>query len=807
MLLYNRNAMQTTLPSSYRITFVAWLVVVIVAALGTLWVVQARASVVVTQRATDTSIHTVLPFIGAIEYENDDPAGRAFRWLPDAGELRIVDGSLRDVVVRLHAHTGRPAHIPTQLMLQVADEPLLVTSLAPGWRTLHILVPYRQWHDAYATMTYRVTGDVPTDRRLLGLAVDRVQIEATRLPAHGMAQWLFAMFVLGAFLPVSLRYPRAWWIVAVAVCACWVGQLTQPVAWTLSFPQYWSGVGWLLWGSALWGITSYRRTLLAPHVSLVLVLLALWLLRTEWVWLGATLLLVVWYGSRFDDQPAAPWSQGWVIGVLALAVAVGGLLRLLWLNELPQGMFRDEARHGGLAQLIIARQYMVYSPFANLPAGYFYLAALPISWFGPSAFAIRISAALIGVVTIPVAYWALHLWWGQRTALLTSVVLSTLLWHVGMSRIGFPASAGPLLTLLAIGMLWRALALPHSRWALMYAIGAGVATGAMMHGYHSSRLMPLVVLGMIVAAWYQHQWRWRSRALMIALWGLVALLVAAPMLWYAISEPYNYMKRIDSTSLSALALREGVPFGVAIVRNLVAYLGALFVAGDDNARHFYMGMPQLTIVEGSAFVVALAMFYWRRTVSLYWLAWYGGIATLPGLLSVDAPHALRTVESIVPIAIVVAYGLGQLLAFVRPRWQPALVVGVLVCTMFWSGMTYRQWQSDNRAYAEFDGQITRAITYVQQYYEAAQIHDAQWFVPQEWRDGDVGVYLLRGRLVGVVSADARTPSTASTQLMLLPADAPMPQGAEPLILPKTLAGRDDIMLWCIGKCDSVDWLH
>ena len=304
-----------------------------------------------------------------------------------------------------------------------------------------------------------------------------------------------------------------------------------------------------------------------------------------------------------------------------------------------------------------------------------------------------------------------------------------------------------------------------------------------------------------------NQRRWRSRALMIALWGLVALLVAAPMLWYAISEPYNYMKRIDSTSLSALALREGVPFGVAIVRNLVAYLGALFVAGDDNARHFYMGMPQLTIVEGSAFVVALAMFYWRRTVSLYWLAWYGGIATLPGLLSVDAPHALRTVESIVPIAIVVAYGLGQLLAFVRPRWQPALVVGVLVCTMFWSGMTYRQWQSDNRAYAEFDGQITRAITYVQQYYEAAQIHDAQWFVPQEWRDGDVGVYLLRGRLVGVVSADARTPSTASTQLMLLPADAPMPQGAEPLILPKTLAGRDDIMLWCVGKCDSVDWLH
>ncbi|MFM7677787.1 MAG: hypothetical protein ACKO83_02935, partial [Roseiflexaceae bacterium] len=296
--------MQTTSQPWYRITLIVWIIVVIAAALGTLWVVHARPSVVVTQHATDVSIHTVLPFIGAIEYENDDPAGRAFRWLPDAGELRIVDGSLRDVVVRLHAHTGRPAHIPTQLVLQVAGEPLLATSLAPGWRTLHILVPYQQWHDAYATMTYRVTGDVPTDSRLLGLAVDRVQVEATQLPAHGLAQWLFVMLVLGAFLPLCLRYPRAWWIVAVAVCACWVGQLSLPGVWTLYFPQYWSGVGWLMWGSVLWGITPYRRALLAPPVSLVLVLLALWLLRTEWVWLGAILVLVVWYGSPLDAQPA-----------------------------------------------------------------------------------------------------------------------------------------------------------------------------------------------------------------------------------------------------------------------------------------------------------------------------------------------------------------------------------------------------------------------------------------------------------------------------------------------------------------------
>ncbi|MEY2844683.1 MAG: hypothetical protein RL076_229 [Chloroflexota bacterium] len=805
LLLYNRFAMQNA--SSYRTTVVVWLVVVICAALGTLWVLHARPLVTVTHRATDSTIHTVFPYINTIEYENDDPTGRAFRWLPDSGELRIADGSLRDVVVRIHAHTGRPPTIPTQLELRVAGRPVLTTSLAPGWRTLHILVPYAPWHDAYAQVAYRVSGEVPNDRRLLGLAVDRVDVASTRLAPHILAQWVFSLMLLGVVVLVSLRWPWAWWLVALAIIVTWVLQWYMPTTWALVVPQDWTAAGWLLWGCALWAITPYRRALLTPPWLVLLLLGALWLLRTEWLVFGALLLIVAWYGSRLVAQPDTPWSHGWVLGLLGGAVVVAAVLRLPMLNEFPVGMFRDEARHGGLAQLILARQYMVYSPFANLPAGYFYLSALPIGWFGPSAFAIRSSAALMGVLTIPIAYWALVQWWGQRTALLTSVVLSTLLWHMGMSRIGFPASAGPLLTLVAVGLLWRVLANPTSWSALVAALGAGIATGAMMHMYHSSRLMPLVVLGVIGASWYQQRWRWQSRALVLLAWGGMAVAVAAPILWYAITEPYNYMKRIDSTSLSALALREGVPFGVAVVRNLVAYLGALFVAGDGNARHFYMGMPQLTIVEGSAMLVALSLLWWRRDAASVWLAWYAGVATLPGVLSVDAPHALRTVESVVPIAVAVAYGLGQLIAYLQPRWQPRVVLLIMLVTTVWSGATYVQWQRDDRAYAEFDGQITRAVTYVQQYNQYARQHDAQWYILDEWLDGDVGVYLLRGMQVGRVSADYRTPAVAATQLLLLPTPVVVPAEAIRLPLPAMLATRDDLALWCIGTCDNVDWLR
>lgn len=784
-----------------------WLIV-LCALVGELFLLRTYTPANVFFDAPQVAIRAVFPYIGEIEYENADTNGRAFRWLPSVGDIRLVGGMLAPAILDVHAHTGRPEGITTQLTISQGSRRVVETELVPGWRHLKLLIPVSTWHDGYATVQYEVTGRITDDRRLLGLAVDHVQLRSTLLSRNVVAQWSYwVVLVIGGVL-LTYRHAGWWRVVIGVVVLSWMVQWYWPGTWSQYVPTLWGGAAWLVVACLLLSGILRQRAVWSLPIAIGMTVVALLALRSDMPWLGAIGMLLVWSGYR-DDSTAQPalLLQGWGRTLLVAATVVAIVLRVLFLDQLPQGMFRDEARHGGLAQLIIEGSRMVYSPFANLPAGYFYLSAFPIQWFGASAFAIRISAAVLGSMTIPLAYWAFYLWWGTTHALLTSIVLSTLLWHVGLSRIGFPASAGPWLTLVAVGMLWRACAVPTQRRALIYAIIAGCATGAMTLGYHSTRLMPLVVLGMIVLAWYTARWSVRSRIVVLVLWAATTLVTAFPILWYAVTESYNYMKRIDSTSITGLAQQEGIPALVAVIRNIVAYLGALMIAGDGNARHFYMGMPQLNVSEGVAFLAGVVALWRQRSAKVAWLYWYLLIAVLPGLLSVDAPHALRTVEATIPVALIVASGASVLIGAVQQRWQVHFIGVALVLTGLWSGATYYQWQRDARAYAEFDGQITQAVTYVQQHQHVAQLHQAQWYLPKKWRDGDVGVYLLRGMSVGSIDAGTLEGSTASTLLILLPHDAPHPTNAQQVAVPTSLQTHGDLALWCVGACSDVQWIR
>ena len=267
------------------------------------------------------------------------------------------------------------------------------------------------------------------------------------------------------------------------------------------------------------------------------------------------------------------------------------------------------------------------------------------------------------------------------------------------------------------------------------------------------------------------------------------------------------MKRIDSTSLSSFAANQGIPLAVALMHNVIAYLGALFIQGDGNARHFYLGMPQLSLVEATAFIVACVHLWRQRPLWMVWVGWYGLVAIAPGVLSVDAPHALRTVEAIVPVAMIVAYGMSIIVARIPAEWQVRALVVVLLLTGLWSGYTYNQWQRDERAYAEFDGQITQVVRVVQQQYVQAQAHGATWGLPAEWRDGDVGVYLLRGMDVYRYEVDQPNTPHPLTLLLLLPNETPPPRDAVSLPLPTGLAGHRDVRLWCVGQCGNLTWLR
>lgn len=723
------------------------------------------------------------------------------------GVLRIPDWPTTGMsILRLDVHTARPPS-DAPLHMQIATNRATTQfSLSPGWRRLMLLnAPQSEWQ-SYDRIVYHLQGTLLSSKRDLGMAVAQISVTPTTTHGSDWQRFLYLLLLwvwvipLGAVRRWSPRYALG---VFVGVSVIWA-TFHQQLAYLL--PNHWVIVGYLWTFSAIFFLAPLRHPRLSYAATMVCIAVAVGLWQIGFGWLGVGVLVLEWMFAK--PWPDVAWPDtatfggkhwGAILLVLAVLTAVG--LRFVQLDDLPTGLFRDEARHGGQALRILAGERMVYSPVANLPAGYFYLSALPISWFGESAWSIRVVAALAGTMSVALLYVMFKPLLQAPIALWSSVVLATLLWHVGLSRIGFPATLGPLLTIFATGAWYRTF---NSSRPLMWSSVAGVATGFMLMVYHSARLMPLVVVLTIVVLALQHRWSVRRVLLPFALFVMVAGVVASPILWYAITQPDNYMRRIGVTSIMADAAIRGLPVWLAVFDNVHAYVGMLFVAGDTNPRHYNLGAPQLYAVDALAFVVGVIWMQQLRTVWRWWLYGWLGIGLLSGILSVDAPHALRTVEATVPVAIITGVGFYRMTSIARPLMQLMLVLLVLSGSATWSSSQYLFWQRDPRTQSRFDTDATNDVRFVHQLMQRPRPRDAYVYVPMQLRASDVGIYFLHRTAVRVLDDELPQFNPAQQHIVLRAVDAPpLPYATLLPWLPKDMQQRYQI--WCIGDCQNLDW--
>ncbi|MFZ9856889.1 MAG: ArnT family glycosyltransferase [Roseiflexaceae bacterium] len=756
-----------------------------------------------TVEAPDSAFSQIWPYIDQLEYENNDVIqGRALRWAPMQGIIRIPRFvHANSVIVKVTTHTARSLEqSPMSVSLQ-SNQTTTSIELNPGWRTLSLLVMPASPTEQYATLRYNVSGPILSERRDLGLAVTSVTMAQTARPQIDGVRFLFVALLWLWVIPLGIlrRWPL-WYATLPAIMSIGTWMLLPHVM-SYQMPNQWNLVGYIWLMTAVVLCLPHRRAYLSPMWSLVGVLIAVSLWHMGFGWLGVIVLSAT--GLTSASWPPVVWPSElsllrWQRWVLVGVVLVAGLLRIAWLNDYPTGLFRDEARHGSLAWRILAGEWMVYSPLANLPAGYFYLSAIPVALFDASAWSIRIVAALVGTISVLAIFWMLRPQWGPIFGVWASVVMATLLWHVGLSRIGFPATLGPLLTIIAVGAWIR---ITQTKWPIAWAAVAGIATGLMLMVYHSARLMPLVVVVTIIFVLWQQRWAWRNMLSAIIVFCGVAMLTASPIVWYAFTQPDNYMRRIGVTSIISDAHIRGVPIWVALFDNFHAYIGMLFVAGDRNPRHFYLGAPQLNIFEATAFVVGCIWLWTKQKPWLLWVMAWLCIGLVSGVLSVDAPHALRTVESIVPIVIIVAAGIYRMTQFISRQWVPIVLVCVLISNGTWSVSNYYAWQTNPRTQSRFDTSATNDVRFVQQL--AYQYRDADTivYVPESMRRSDLGVFLLYGSGVRVWQGNLTELDMSLQHLILVPQSVAMdlPDSAVQVMdVPNTT--RERYQLWCIGHC-------
>lgn len=376
-------------------------------------------------------------------------------------------------------------------------------------------------------------------------------------------------------------------------------------------------------------------------------------------------------------------------GIIMLAVA----FRVMWLDVVPPGLWQDETLVLEQTAEIIERGVFPLHFYENEPLyGAFALAGCTLDGVTPRG--LRLGSAFAGILAVPLLYWFARNLWGRRTALLASFLLAILPWHVVFSRMGFRGITLPLCVLLAAGTFDRAV---RQRKRGYYVL-TGLALAAGVYSYIPFKVMFLVLAlygaSLLLSRRHRHtspvargELGWALAGILVCGIGLAPFMVIS---WRSGSLLHARMGTEHNLASELLFTPEGP------LANALKVAGMFIYRGDPVPRHNTPGAAQTPRILFPFLLLGLAcaLRRWHRPRNVLLLAMLA-LLLLPSVVSVSAPHALRTLGAVVPVCILVSSGMLHAWHWLAVRqWRTAprkrilrlaahILLGCLVAVCYW----------------------------------------------------------------------------------------------------------------------------
>ena len=354
---------------------------------------------------------------------------------------------------------------------------------------------------------------------------------------------------------------------------------------------------------------------------------------------------------------------------LVVILVLATILRVLWLDVIPNGFFCDEASNAydSFSLLHTLRdQHGAFLPFFTRSiddyreALYAFFTIPFIQVFGLNEFAARLPAAVIGVATVWIFYYLVQELFNRQIALVAALMLAMSPWHIQFSRIAFRAILIPFLFCLAL--LFFAKSFRQSKYLPLSALCFAFS----LYTYASARVfVPLFMLGLVIIFW-RHFWIHKLETIVaLVLFGVIFV----PLVIFWLSP--EGMSRANATGLEA-------DLGV-IFKYYLSYFHPkfLFFSGDPITRHSPAKIGELYYFEIITVIWGLISILRERSkarpILLLWLLLY----PLPGAITSPA-HALRAIAGVPLFTLLSAYGLVQLLGLIKESWRRLAWYGTLL---------------------------------------------------------------------------------------------------------------------------------
>jgi 4-amino-4-deoxy-L-arabinose transferase-like glycosyltransferase len=382
------------------------------------------------------------------------------------------------------------------------------------------------------------------------------------------------------------------------------------------------------------------------------------------------------------------------VGILLLA----GFLRIWALGDVPPGVWYDEAAYAIDAQAVERDSFPIYfTGNQGREPLFIYLQAIALELFGLNPLGLRFVPVAAGMLTVALTFPLAHAMFGGRVALLSVALVALSGWHAVLSRVAMRATMTPLMVAAVAGVMWLAF---RRRSPLLMAV-AGALLGLSFYSYTAARAMP-IWLAVFFSIWLLIP-RWRpgisashAVAMILAFW-VTAGIVAAPLGYYFIQNPQDFANRSAQVvtvpvEMQLVPGQNGDPRSIddaprwgGPVENILRTLGMFLVSGDTNARHNLLGRPVFDPLTAIAFVAGIITIVARLLKPEHaFLALWLFVMLLPGALTGESPHMLRTAGILPGIYIFAAIGLVRLISLAGQLGNgrvPGLNAGVTAVTV------------------------------------------------------------------------------------------------------------------------------
>ncbi len=358
--------------------------------------------------------------------------------------------------------------------------------------------------------------------------------------------------------------------------------------------------------------------------------------------------------------------------ILVVVLLTAAVLRLYGINNLsPPGLEHDEVAHWLINRDILSGNLALYFTDAyGHEAGFHYIQTAFSIFLGDNAFALRLPSAFAGLMLVSINFALTRRLFGIKTALLSASLVAVLFWPVFYSRLALRAIALPLLASLSAYFWWKAWqdrpSKPEqsSRFATLDSIlsssltwfaMAGLFAGLTFYTYMASRVLPIFFLLYLTYLAVVHRpalkLRWRG----ILLFVFIYLIIAAPLGIYLLNNP-GIESRIGEVDAPLLALARWELKPVLI--NGLKIIAMFGLRGDPLWRQNVADLPVFDPIVSLFFYIGLivSLWRWRQPRYLFLLLWLL-TATIPSIVTIDAPSSIRIINALPVITIFPIIGL------------------------------------------------------------------------------------------------------------------------------------------------------